>query len=96
MNALLPSRRAFLQSSGLIFGIALPMRGMAKTAAAAPFAPNAFVRVSPDNLVSVVIKHVEFGQGPATGLATILVDEMDADWGQIRIEFAPANDALYK
>ncbi|MES2989583.1 MAG: xanthine dehydrogenase family protein molybdopterin-binding subunit [Pseudomonadota bacterium] len=95
MHALLPSRRAFLQSSGLVLGLALPMRGMAKTAAAAPFAPNAFVRVSPDNLVSVVIKHVEFGQGPATGLATIVADEMDADWSQIRVEFAPANDALY-
>ncbi|RYD97701.1 MAG: xanthine dehydrogenase family protein molybdopterin-binding subunit, partial [Sphingomonadales bacterium] len=96
MHALLPSRRAFLQSSGLVLGLALPMRGMAKSAAAAPFAPNAFVRVSPDNLVTVVIKHIEMGQGPATGLATILADEMDADWGQIRVEFAPANDPLYK
>ncbi|HEX8301539.1 xanthine dehydrogenase family protein molybdopterin-binding subunit [Sphingomonas sp.] len=97
MHALLPTRRNFLQSSGLVFGLALPMRGMAKgAAAAAPFTPNAFVRVSPDNLVTVVIKHVEFGQGPATGLATILADEMDADWSQVRVEFAPANDALYK
>lgn len=96
MHALLPNRRQFLQSSGLVLGLALPVRGMAKSAADAPFAPNAFVRVSPDNLVSVVIKHIEMGQGPSTGLATILADEMDADWSQIRIEFAPANDALYK
>ncbi|RYD48839.1 MAG: xanthine dehydrogenase family protein molybdopterin-binding subunit, partial [Sphingomonadales bacterium] len=96
MNALLPTRRNVLQSSGLVLGLALPMRGMAKGAAAAPFAPNAFVRVSPDNLVTVVIKHVEMGQGPTTGLATILADEMDADWSQVRIEFAPANDPLYK
>ena len=96
MHALLPTRRELLQSSGLVLGLALPVRGMAKGAAAAPFAPNAFVRVSPDNLVTVVIKHVEMGQGPATGLATILADEMDADWSQVRVEFAPANDALYK
>lgn len=96
MNAFTPSRRAFLQSSGLVIGLSLPGAGMAKAAPAAPFAPNAFVRVTPDNLVTVVIKHVEMGQGPATGLATLVADEMDADWGQVRIEFAPANDALYK
>jgi len=97
MNAFTPSRRGFLQSSGLVIGLALPAGGaMAKVAPAAPFAPNAFVRVGADNLVTVVIKHVEMGQGPATGLATILADEMDADWGQVRMEFAPANDALYK
>ncbi|RYG99750.1 MAG: xanthine dehydrogenase family protein molybdopterin-binding subunit, partial [Alphaproteobacteria bacterium] len=97
MHALLPTRRNLLQSSGLVLGLVLPMRGMAKgAAAAAPFAPNAFVRVSPDNLVTVVIKHIEMGQGPATGLATIVADEMDADWDQVRVEFAPANDALYK
>lgn len=95
MHALLPTRRALLRSSGLVLGLALPIRGIAKPAAP-PFAPNAFVRVSPDNLVTVVIKHVEMGQGPATGLATILADEMDADWSQVRVEFAPANDALYK
>ncbi|MES2445144.1 MAG: xanthine dehydrogenase family protein molybdopterin-binding subunit [Pseudomonadota bacterium] len=96
MNAFTPSRRGFLQSSGLVIGLSLPAAAMAKGAPSPPFAPNAFVRVTPDNLVTVVIKHVEFGQGPATGLATIVADEMDADWGQVRIEFAPANDALYK
>ncbi|UZK65829.1 xanthine dehydrogenase family protein molybdopterin-binding subunit [Sphingomonas sp. M1-B02] len=100
MNALTPSRRGFLQSSGLVLGLTLPIGARAAASApaapAAPFAPNAFVRVSPDNLVTIVIKHVEFGQGPATGLATIAADEMDADWSQVRVEMAPANDPLYK
>lgn len=96
MNAFTPSRRGFLQGSGLTLGLMLPLRGAAAAAPDAPFMPNAFVRVTPDNLVTVVIKHVEFGQGPATGLATIVADEMDADWGQVRVEFAPANDPLYK
>ena len=34
-------------------------------------------------------KHIEFGQGPYTGVATILADELDADWAQIRVESAP-------
>jgi isoquinoline 1-oxidoreductase beta subunit len=100
MHALTPTRRNFLQSSGLVLGMALPLGKAAKAApgqvAGLPFAPNAFVRVGTDNLVTVIIKHVEFGQGPATGLATLVADEMDADWGQIRVEMAPANDPLYK
>ena len=57
---------------------------------------NAFVRVSPDNSVTVIIKHLEMGQGTYTGLATIVADEMDASWEQIHVESAPANQELYK
>jgi len=57
---------------------------------------NAFVRVSPDNTVTVIIKHLEMGQGTYTGLATIVADEMDASWEQIQVESAPANQELYK
>ncbi len=94
------SRRDFLAGSGLVIGLSLPMGKAAAKAApageAAPFAPNAFVRIAADNSVTVIIKHVEFGQGPATGLSTIVADELDAEWGQMRIAFAPANDPLYK
>ncbi|MET0240679.1 MAG: xanthine dehydrogenase family protein molybdopterin-binding subunit [Sphingobium sp.] len=97
MNAMLPTRRQVLAGGGLLIGLMLPGRGaMGKVAATAPFRPNAFVRVGTDNLVTVIAKHIEFGQGPATGVATVIADELDADWGQIRVEFAPANDPLYK
>ena len=100
MNAIpITSRREFLGTSGLVIGLALPMgKAAAATAAvaAAPFAPNAFVRIAADDTVTVIIKHVEMGQGPSTGLTTIVADELDADWGQMRIAFAPANDPLYK
>jgi isoquinoline 1-oxidoreductase beta subunit len=62
----------------------------------ATFAPNAFVRVAPDDTVTVIIKHIEFGQGPYTGLSTLVAEEMDADWSQMRAESAPANNELYK
>src|SRR6266850_7026078 len=60
------------------------------------FAPNAFVRIGTDNTVTVLIKHIEFGQGPFTGLATLVAEELDADWSQMRAEHAPANAELYK
>src|SRR6202043_1878511 len=62
----------------------------------ATFAPNAFIRIGTDDLVTVLIKHIEFGQGPFTGLTTLVAEELDADWAQMRAEHAPSNPALYK
>jgi isoquinoline 1-oxidoreductase beta subunit len=100
------SRRQFLKASssvvtGLVIGFYLPDRD--RLLAASPtgserevFAPNAFLRVAPDNTVAIVSKHVEGGQGIYTGLATILAEELDADWSQVRVEAAPADRDLYK
>lgn len=99
MNAITPTRRAVLAGAGgsLVIGLALPARGRAAVAQPAnAFRPNAFVAIAPDSSVTVMIKHVEFGQGPSTGLATLVAEELDADWGQMRVEQAPANDPLYK
>ncbi|WP_089905792.1 xanthine dehydrogenase family protein molybdopterin-binding subunit [Loktanella fryxellensis] len=103
---LTPSRRAFLASTlGLVVAVSLPLRARAQSGAAlafqpdgsAPtFAPNAFIRVDPDDTVTVIIKHIEMGQGPMTGLATLVAEEMDADWSQMRAESAPADDEKYK
>jgi isoquinoline 1-oxidoreductase beta subunit len=74
-------------------------RGRAGTGAgggAAAVDPNAFIRIaSADSTVTVLIKHIEFGQGPFTGLATLVAEEMDADWAQMRAEHAPADQKLY-
>lgn len=99
MNA---SRRTFLKTgaaaaAGLTLGFYWPASG-AKVASATTggtFAPNAFVRIAPDNTVTVVIKHLEMGQGTYTGLSTILAEELDADWSQVRAESAPADATLY-
>ncbi len=91
-----PSRRAFLAGgAGLVIAATLPIKGARGLEKTVPLAPNAFVRVGEDDLVTVVVKHIELGQGAMTGLATLVADELDADWGQIRAEHAPANQALY-
>ncbi|MDO9368475.1 MAG: xanthine dehydrogenase family protein molybdopterin-binding subunit [Sphingopyxis sp.] len=92
------SRREFLGAAALVIGFAVPIgrRAAAASESGAPFAPNAFVRIASDDSVTVIIKHVEFGQGPSTGLSTMVADELDADWSQMRMAFAPANDPLYK
>jgi isoquinoline 1-oxidoreductase beta subunit len=92
------SRRRFLQgSAGLTLGFCLPSIAAAAAgpAAAASFEPNAFLRIGADNSVTVISKHLEMGQGTYTGLATILADELDADWQQVRVEGAPADAKRY-
>jgi isoquinoline 1-oxidoreductase beta subunit len=95
------SRRDFLKSAaatGLVIAVPLAISGKARATAAeasGTLAPNAFIRVGTDNIVTIVIKHHEMGQGSATGLATIAADELDADWSLVRAEYAPSNAKLY-
>ena len=100
------SRRAALQGiAGLVVGVCLPELASAQQSGAArafrpgdtaaAFVPNAFVRVGADDTVTVLIKHIEFGQGPFTGLATLVAEEMDADWSKVAIEWVPADAKVY-
>lgn len=94
------SRRRFLSgAAGLTLAIYLPTTtaaGTDKTAArAAGFEPNAFLRIAEDNSITVISKHLEMGQGTYTGLATIVAEELDADWSQVRVESAPADAKRY-
>ena len=89
-------------AAGLVIGFHLPDRGRTRAAglsAAAPedelFAPNAFLRVAPDDTVTVIAKHIEWGQGIHTSLAMMIAEELDADWAQVRVEPAPADAELY-
>ncbi|HEX5392640.1 MAG TPA: xanthine dehydrogenase family protein molybdopterin-binding subunit [Rhodocyclaceae bacterium] len=97
------SRRRFLQSAaGLTLAIYLPSGASAASTAGAaqpnkaiPFEPNAFLRIGSDNTVTVIAKHLEMGQGTHTGLATLVAEELDAAWSQLRIEGAPADAKRY-
>jgi isoquinoline 1-oxidoreductase subunit beta len=95
-----PDRRRFLQgaaaaTAGLTIGFHWAGHSRAIAATSDVLAPNAFVRVAPDNTVTVMIKHVEMGQGIYTGLSTIVAEELDADWSQVRAEAAPADASRY-
>ena len=93
-----PRRRRFLQAVALAgggFAIGLGPFTRADAAAATSLAPNPFVRIGADNSVTVVVKHLEMGQGTYTGLPTLVAEELDADWAQIKVEGAPADAGLY-
>jgi len=58
-----------------------------------PFGP--FLRIEPDGTVTVVSKHIEFGQGNHAGLAAMVAEELDADWDKVKVVQAPANTKVY-
>jgi isoquinoline 1-oxidoreductase beta subunit len=100
------ARREFLKGAGAAVaaltigfewpGAARPAFALAGAApASAPFAPNAFVRIGSDNSITIISKHIEMGQGAYTGLATVLAEELDADWTLVRVESAPADATRY-
>jgi isoquinoline 1-oxidoreductase beta subunit len=101
------TRRDFLKSAGAATAVALTIgfewgdsRRRALAAAPVPsagasFTPNAFLRIGADDSVTVIAKHVEMGQGAYTGIATVVAEELDADWAKVRVESAPADAKRY-
>ena len=96
------ARRDFLKSSataltGLCIVAYVPelAAGAREQAAAGPgvFAPNAFVRIAPEETVTIIANHSEMGQGVYCGLAMLLNEELQADWSKIKIEAAPVDPA---
>jgi CO/xanthine dehydrogenase Mo-binding subunit len=87
------SRREFVAAgvaagAGLVVGFYLPHRG---SAGKEVFSPNAYVRITPDNKITIVVARSEMGQGVRTALPMILAEELEADWKRIEIEQAGAS-----
>lgn len=102
------SRRDFLKAgAGLTLAVSIPTvfasnklkaggPGLAGSAVeAGNFAPNAFVTIASDNTITVFSKHLEMGQGVYTGLATLVAEELDADWSTVKVEGAGASTKHY-
>jgi isoquinoline 1-oxidoreductase beta subunit len=95
------SRRTFLVTSvaaggGLLLGVCLPrsIRAMAQVADET-FTPNAFVRIRPDDSITLVMPQVEMGQGTYTSMSMLIAEELEVALEQIAVEAAPPNDKLY-
>jgi isoquinoline 1-oxidoreductase beta subunit len=88
------SRREFVTAgiaagAGLVIGFYLPHKSSSGNLDS--FSPNAYLRITPDNKVTIVVARSEMGQGVRTALPMILAEELEADWKQIAIEQAGAS-----
>jgi len=92
-------RRGFLiGAGGLTFAVALGVNGVSLIGAAEASTPHeisAWVRITPDNLITIITPAAEMGQGSMTGVPVILADELDADWSNVSLEMAPAEPKIY-
>ncbi len=101
MDTLIVDRRSFLRVSalaggGLMLGSYFEAAEAAQAApAAAGFAPNAFIRITPSGVVTLMAKNPECGQGIKTMLPMVIAEELDVDWKSIKIEQAIADEASY-
>jgi isoquinoline 1-oxidoreductase beta subunit len=86
------SRRQFVQVSALAGGGLLIAASFdtARLEALAPqsngFEPNAYIRLTPDGFVTIIAKNPEIGQGVKTMLPMLIAEELDVDWGKVRVE----------
>ncbi|MGO2957849.1 MAG: molybdopterin cofactor-binding domain-containing protein [Acetobacter sp.] len=98
------SRRAFIGGAlsaggGLLLSTFLPGLPLIQTAQAQDtltgslFKPNAFIRVPSQGAITLVMSHVEMGQGIYTGLAMLLAEELEVGLDQVQVEAAPADPA---
>lgn len=95
-EALSISRRGLLKVGAVAGGGLLVGFSMVGANAAAPgFAPNAFIRIGRDGLVTLIMPNQEMGQGIHTAHSQLLAEELDVPMARVRIEQAPADDLLY-
>ena len=96
-------RRQFLRvtalaGGGMLLGTQLEYFGSAEALAAEPAANavlNAYIRITPENVITIVAKNPEIGQGVKTMLPMIIADELDVDWKDVRIEQASLDTENY-
>src|SRR5208337_3114075 len=98
-------RRSFLRVSAVAGGgllLSAYIDPVEKALAQAPqgpppavLTPNAFIRISPDGIVTITAKNPEVGQGIRTMLPMLIAEELDVDWKDVRIEQGDVDPAKY-
>lgn len=93
-------RRHFLRvtslaGGGLLLGTYLKPWAAAGQTETATFAPNGFIRITSDGLVTIMAKNPEIGQGVKTMLPMLVAEELDVDWSAVQIEQADLDEATY-
>jgi isoquinoline 1-oxidoreductase beta subunit len=95
-------RRSFLQLSALAGGgFALnlyrsPLAAAQRRGTSPPdLAPQAFIHIAPDGVVTIMARASESGQGMRNMLPMLIAEELDVDWKDVRVQQAELNEKIY-
>jgi isoquinoline 1-oxidoreductase beta subunit len=94
-------RRDFLKigtcaGGGLLISLVIPARAtprLAMVSVPATATLNAFLRISEDNSIHIILSKVEMGQGIWTTLPMLIAEELDCNWNNIKVEHSPPGKA---
>ena len=105
MNTTSPvSRRDFLRVTAIAGGGLLLASYVEPLSALEPFGTpqatdanlNAYIRITPDGIVTITAKNPEIGQGVKTMLPMLIAEELDVDWANVRVEQAPLDHTRFQ
>ena len=89
-------RRAFMKAGGaLLFAAQCPATFATQTARGETAMLNSFVKIAPDNSITLIANHSEFGNGAYTVMSMMLAEELDVDYQSIQLEDAPTRPEYY-
>ena len=106
MDTMVMNRRSFLRFTSIAGGglmVATYLDPIAEVLAQGPpqagpapaFAANAFIKVSPENVVTIIAKNPEIGQGIKTALPMLIAEELEVPWNEVVIEQADLDQTRY-
>ncbi|TFW23570.1 molybdopterin cofactor-binding domain-containing protein, partial [Duganella callida] len=95
---MMTNRRDFLKASlgtagSMMLSLHLPWAQAAS--ADKPFAPNAFLTIGRDGVVTMIMPFVEMGQGTYTSVPMLIAEELEVELAAVRLQHAPAAEKLY-